>query len=305
MPNLANPDYVVRINRAIDHVMQRLTEPLLLEDVARTAAFSPFHFHRIFRSLTGETLASFVKRARLERAVHLLSHREHARLTDIALACGFSSSSDFSRCFKEQYGVPPSVFDADAFRLPLRRAMIEGALPPDARHRVRELPTAENPDAFEVRLRDLKARRIAYIRVTNAYAGGVLAATQRLVEWARSRGLENGQWLGYQWDDPEIVPREKCRYDAGVEVPAGILGDGEVTVAEFDQMRVAELDIRGPIEVELRALHWLYFAWLPRSGYAPAHAPVFEAWNGLPFAHGTAHFDLRLHLPVVDAHAPL
>lgn len=305
MPNLANPDYVTRVNRAIDHVMRNLAEPLLLEDVARAAAFSPFHFHRIFRSLTGETLASFVKRARLERAVHLLSHRTGTSLTEIALACGFSSSSDFSRCFKEQYGVPPSVFDADAFRRPQREAMIEASIPPELRHRVRDLPDADNPDGFAVRLRELPARRVAYIRVTNGYAGGVLAATRRLVDWAESRGLADGRWLGYQWDDPEVVPREKCRYDAGVEVPAGAHGDGEITIAEFEPMQVAELHIAGTIDLELRALQWLYFAWLPRSGFAPAHAPVFEAWSGRPFAHGTTHFDLRLHLPVVDANTPL
>ena len=56
----------------------------------------------------GETLASFVKRVRLERSVYLLSHRENASLTDIALACGFASSSNFSRCFRGHYGVPPS-----------------------------------------------------------------------------------------------------------------------------------------------------------------------------------------------------
>ena len=93
-------DYVNRINRAIDHVIRNLAESLKLEDVARVACFSPFHFHRIFRSLVGETLAQFVKRVRLERALYLLSHREGSTLTEIALACGFSSSSDFSRSFR-------------------------------------------------------------------------------------------------------------------------------------------------------------------------------------------------------------
>src|SRR5215475_12286984 len=95
LPVLANVDYVDRINRAIDHITRNLAEPLPLEDVARTASFSPFHFHRIFRALVGETLHAFVKRVRLERALHLMAHRKGASLTDIALACGFSSSSDF------------------------------------------------------------------------------------------------------------------------------------------------------------------------------------------------------------------
>ena len=49
----------------------------------------------------------------------------------------------------------------------------------------------------------------------------------KLVQWADASGLGDGQWLGYMWDDPEIVPHEKCRYDVGLEVPAVIPG-GEV-----------------------------------------------------------------------------
>ena len=70
-------------------------------------------------------------------------------------------------------------------------------------------------------------------------------------------------------------------------------------------MRVAEVDIAGPIDLELRALHWIYLSWLPHSGYAPAHQPMFEAWNGLPFAHGMERFELRVQLAVIDARVPL
>jgi AraC family transcriptional regulator len=107
---LAKFDYVASLNRAIDYITANLDQPLRLEDVAQAACFSPYHFHRIFRGLMGETLASFVKRVRLERAVYLLSHRNDVRLTDVALACGFSSSSDFSRSFRERFGVAPRDF---------------------------------------------------------------------------------------------------------------------------------------------------------------------------------------------------
>jgi AraC-like DNA-binding protein len=91
LPNLAKFDYVDRVNRAVDYVMRNLDQPLRLDEVARAACFSSYHFHRIFRTLMGETLASFVKRVRLERSVDLLSHRNGASLTEIALACGFSA----------------------------------------------------------------------------------------------------------------------------------------------------------------------------------------------------------------------
>jgi AraC family transcriptional regulator len=61
-------DYADRINRAINFVLNNMDRPIRLEQVARVACFSPFHFHRIFRSLIGESLNEFVKRVRLERA---------------------------------------------------------------------------------------------------------------------------------------------------------------------------------------------------------------------------------------------
>ena len=99
-------DYTERINRAIDFVVRDLSAPLKLDDVAREACFSPFHFHRIFKALMGETLSQFVKRQRLERALYLMSHAPHKTLTDIALDCGFAGSSDFSRDFKQHLRRP-------------------------------------------------------------------------------------------------------------------------------------------------------------------------------------------------------
>jgi AraC family transcriptional regulator len=120
------------------------------------------------------------------------------------------------------------------------------------------------------------------------------------VAWARSRGLAGGQWLGYQWDDPEIVPLDRCRYDIGVEVPESVTLDGETIEARFPPMTVAEVEIAGAVDLEMRALDWLYTTWLPASGFVPDHQPGFEAFTGEPFAHGTEHFELRVQLPVVD-----
>jgi AraC family transcriptional regulator len=291
-------DYVDRVNRAIDHVLANLREPLRLDDVAKVACFSPFHFHRIFQLLTGETLHAFVKRARLERALALLTHGD-VPLTRVALECGFSSSSDFSRSFKQQYGVAPRAFDVERFRAERRREF-EAAVTPAGRHGLlARLPTGENPDRFTVTLREVPARRIAYLRVQNSYAGdGVVRAIERLVAWAEARDLADGQWLGYSWDDPEIVPLEKCRYDVGLEVPERTAAQDGVSMLDLPPLVMACVPIRGGVDLELRALDWIYGTWFPASGYVPAHQPSFEAWNGRPFADGFELFDIRIEIAI-------
>lgn len=296
-------DYVDRVNRAIDYILRNLDQSLKLEVVANAAGFSPFHFHRIFRSLLGEPLNEFVKRIRLERAIALMSRknwatRKQQTLTDIAFACGFASSADFSRCFKQRYGVPPSLFDIDTFRANQRERWQDAVADPLHRHLLDRLEPGTNPDNFKVQLRHLPPRVVAYIRVNDSFReGAVMNAAERLMHWADERGLGQGQWLGYMWDDPEIVPHEKCRYDVGLEVP-DVVASGEIGRIEFPAMLVAELEIRGAIDLEMRALDWLYASWLPSSGYVPTDQPGFEAWIGRPFAHGLGHFEIRLQLPV-------
>lgn len=299
-PKSEGLDYLERVNRAIDHVVQNLDQPLRLEDVARAACFSPFHFHRVFQSLVGETLARFVKRVRLERALHLIAHSPERSLTEIALECGFQSSSDFSRSFKRRFGVPPSAFDLATWR-ETRRGELDGLFVDDAgRPVLKRLPAGANPDGFEASLRELPRRTVAYVRVHDPYRGdGVVRAAERLMSWADEHGFGDRQWLGYMWEDPEIVPLERCRYDVAVEIDEDCAETGgDVGRLSFAAMRVAEVALDGGIELEQRAIDWLFGTWLPGSGLEPDAQPCFEAWEGRPFAHGFERFTLRVQLPV-------
>ena len=120
-----------------------------------------------------------------------------------------------------------------------------------------------------MKIRDLPARTVAYIRVRNPYRGDAVAkATQRLITWAERHSLADGQWLGYQWDNPEITSLEDCQYHVAVEAER-FAPKGEIGRFRFPPMIVAQVEIRGGIDLELRALQWLYGTWLPRSGYVP------------------------------------
>lgn len=291
-------DCVGRVNRAIDHIVGNLAQPLPLQEVAQAAGFSPFHFHRVFKSLMGQTLNQFVKRLRLERALYLMSHAPTRRLTEVALDCGFASSSDFSRSFKQQYGLSPRAFDLQAFRRDRREEFERVLSAPGGSARITVLPAGQNPDGFEVRMRDLPARTVAYIRVLEPFReGAAQAACERLLAWATARGLAEGQWLGYMWDEPEIVALADCRYDVALVV-GEVEPAGEIGRFRFPPMRVAEVVMRGDLALETRAWDWLYQCWLPRSGYVPDDQPAFEAWIGRPFAHGSAHFEIACQLPV-------
>ncbi|MEK6702846.1 MAG: AraC family transcriptional regulator [Planctomycetota bacterium] len=290
--------YVERVNLAIDHVVNHLDKPLRLKAVSKSAMLSPFHFHRVFQSLVGVTLADFVKRLRLERALVMMTHHRKPSLTSIALACGFSSPSDFTRCFKHRYGSAPSSFDLKGWQISHAaelEAIVSGS--PQRLH-LDQSPPPLSPPAFTVRIRELPARTVAYTRVHDPYKpDAVVQAVHRMLAWADAHGLSGGQWLGYQWENPELVPLEHCRYHVAVEAER-FTAKGEIGRFRFPPMLVAQVEVKGGIDLELRVLQWLYGTWLPRSGYVPDDHPCFESWIGRPFAHGYEYFELNAQLPV-------
>jgi AraC family transcriptional regulator len=248
--------------------------------------------------LAGVTIADFVKRLRLERSLVMMSQVRRPSLTRIALSCGFSSSSDFSRSFRQRYGTAPSVFDVDAWRAAHRNKLLAGVTRSAVREHLRRLPAEHNPDGFKAKIRHLPARTVAYIRVANPYEPNAVAnAADRLVDWAERHGLADGQWLGYQWDNPELASLEDCQYHVAVEAKE-FSPTGEIGRYRFPAMTVAQVEVRGGIDLELRAFQWLFGTWLPRSGYVPDDQPCFEAWIGRPFGRGKERFELYAQLPI-------
>ncbi|MBU2046843.1 MAG: AraC family transcriptional regulator, partial [Bacteroidetes bacterium] len=103
-------DYNHRINKVFSFIDENLDADLSLEKVAEVAHFSPFHFHRIFKAITGETLNVYLNRRRIEKAAATLIHQKNKSVTEISLQNGFTSNSSFTRAFKKFYGVSPTEF---------------------------------------------------------------------------------------------------------------------------------------------------------------------------------------------------
>ena len=66
--DITKDEYTARINRVLDYIEANIDTALSLETLAGVAHFSPFHFHRIFKAMTGETLNRFIQRIRVEKA---------------------------------------------------------------------------------------------------------------------------------------------------------------------------------------------------------------------------------------------
>jgi AraC-like DNA-binding protein/DNA gyrase inhibitor GyrI len=87
-----------------------MDEPLSLDQIAREAGASPFHFVRIFLAYTGETPFDFLRRVRLMTAVRMLQQDPDGPITEIALSVGYETPSAFNKVFKQKLLLSPRKF---------------------------------------------------------------------------------------------------------------------------------------------------------------------------------------------------
>lgn len=98
-----------RVGRALRLIDTHYDQPLDLDRIARAACLSPYHFHRAFRRLVGETPQQYLTRRRIERARELLI-RTPMSVTEVCLEVGFTSLGSFSNLFRRHAGHAPGRY---------------------------------------------------------------------------------------------------------------------------------------------------------------------------------------------------
>jgi AraC family transcriptional regulator len=106
----ATDRYLTRFRAVLAYIDAHVDEAIDVDQLAAVAAFSKYHFHRQFTLLFGMSVGRYVQLLRIKRAAHQLAYRDAARITDIALACGYAGPEAFARAFRKQAGQSPSAF---------------------------------------------------------------------------------------------------------------------------------------------------------------------------------------------------
>ncbi|TDO48539.1 AraC-like DNA-binding protein [Kribbella sp. VKM Ac-2527] len=97
------------LRRARDVADRNYAEPLDLDELARAAGVSKYHFLRCFAAAYGETPMQYVTRRRIERAADLL-RATNLTVTEVCGLVGYTSLGSFSQRFTELVGVSPSEY---------------------------------------------------------------------------------------------------------------------------------------------------------------------------------------------------
>ncbi len=274
-------DYRRRILTVQLHIQDHLDGELTVEELARVAALSPFHFHRIFRAMVGETVAEYVRRLRLESAAFRL-RTDGEDIVDIALGAGYSSHEAFTRAFRKRFGIAPTRFRSDQ-------------------------PIVEKEDSLtthtlnEVRIEERAPMKVAFLRHLGPYeeCGPVF---EKLVGWAGRSGRLQGNpvMLGISHDDPDVVEADKIRFDCCLVVEDDFQSEGEIESQTLEGGSYAVLCHRGPYKELHETYRWLFGVWLPTSGRRVRHAPPFEVYRKNPETTPPEELETDIYIPLEE-----
>jgi AraC family transcriptional regulator len=321
-------EYTSRINRVIDYIEKHIDEELSLETLANVANFSRFHFHRIFRSMVGETLNNFIQRIRVEKAAMKLIAHPKKSITDIAFECGFSGSAAFSRVFRDTFKMSPSQWrlqknlqnlysnicktDSNNCQLPgnIRKDFdISLLYNYDEKHHLIWRITMKNKSGKKqtegkIEVKDMPAFHVAYVRHIGPYKGDTElfgGLFGRLMKWAGPRDLlrfPETKCMTVYYDDPKITDEEKLRVDACITVPENTAVEGEVgkMTVPGGKFAVGRFEIN-PDEYEA-AWNSMMGGWLPESGYQCDDRLCYELYQNDPKEHPENKHIVDICIPV-------
>ena len=293
MNELHRDRYLARMRKLLDHIDAQLDVPVDVAELAKVAAFSPFHCQRQFSALFGLGMHDYVQRLRLMRAGRRLAFRVDARVTDIAYDSGYEHAESFSRAFRRVLGQSPSAFrgrpDWDAWR-----DLVEPL------HRIRSQHMHNPPDFTDVRIVAMSDTRIALLDHVGPQSR-IGDSIRRFIGWRRANRLPPTVSATYNllYDDPDNTPPAEFRFGLAAACERDVAANTEGVVAGLiPGGRCAVLRHVGPEATLGPTIRFLFAEWLPPSGESLRDFP--------PYLQRVAFFpDVPDHQAVTDIFLPL
>ncbi|WP_086349245.1 AraC family transcriptional regulator [Candidatus Enterococcus clewellii] len=298
--NTYRQEYIKRINYLQDYIEKYIEDTHTSEKLAEVSGFSKYHFHRIFKSITGESIFEYVTRTRLEQIASQLVHRPDLSITDIAYRFGFSDSAVFSRSFKRHYGIKPSEF-----RQKYSNNCKDSSFDPFYTKRV---DSQINEVTAEVEIIDMDSFPVLYARKIGAYkelydyTDSFAKAINDLFAFGMSRNLIDEQvkvlFAYHTYPDFSEVEKQRTSFCVSITEPVHIDNESEIGCMTVPAGKYAV----GHFEIFQKeypdAWNYLYGEWLPQSGYLPGNSFPFEVYLNKPEEHPQNKHIVDIYMPI-------
>lgn len=271
--------YQHAVQRVVTHLVTHLDESADLASLANLACLSPFHFHRVFRGMVGETPLELLRRLRLERAAHVLLQTDES-VTGVAFTAGYETHEAFTRAFRAAFGAAPSVFRRNSMaRASLAAA--SGLHYNPLGNSPSFIPRDTGGQYMQIELEHLPSLRLATVTHIGPY-NQIGAAFERLGAIAGRAGLfaYPGALMVATYDnDPDATPPEELTSRAGISIPDDAAIPDGLTEQRLEGGPYARYTHIGPFDVLGDVWSRFMGEAIPASGHTLSAGPALEIYR--------------------------
>lgn len=268
---------LVLLRQAIDYMEDRLQTKLEIEDIAKSAMSSKYHFQRIFHAVTGFTVTEYIRNRRLTLSAEELASTD-IKVIDVALKYGYESPEAFTKAFQRLHGITPSSAKKKDVKLKSFprisfQIQIKGVV--EMNYRIVEENASTVIGKNFIIQKD--ASKEIPVFVETIWKNGTHEQINKVV------GNETGSLLyGYHYDFSEDGTK---RYLMGAEVKEGNEIPQNLTVLEIPTQTYAVFDskekIPDDVEIGLEIVNvWrrIYTEWFPSVNFEQVEGPCIEKY---------------------------
>lgn len=208
---MLSPTYRDAVTKVVQACLSNPGADHNLASIAAQVGYSPFHFHRLFGAMMGESPAGFLRRIRMEFAARKLADGES--VSYVAVESGFGNPDTFSRAFRAAYGCLPSHFGSPTCNilLPAPNGVHFGATFAINFQSYRGL-------TMNIRIEESPELNVLGFRYRGPYSG-IGSTFRKLGQWAAQNKVDMRGAVGVYHDDPALVAQEDLKADALIIVP--------------------------------------------------------------------------------------
>ncbi|MDQ0724974.1 AraC family transcriptional regulator [Paenibacillus sp. W4I10] len=272
------------LRQSIDYVEQHLHLPIEIEDIARSAMSSKYHFQRMFHAVTGVTVTQYVRNRRLTLAAQELAGTD-CKVIDVALKYGYDSPAAFTKAFQRMHGVTPLA--AKKMNVKLKafpRISFQIQIKGETEMNYRIVEEMESTVFGKTVTIHMDAYKEIPVFVEEIWKNGIHDQINELA------GRPAGSLLyGYHFDFNEDGSK---RYLMGAELPNGKQVTDEFTLLHVPSQTYAVFDsketVPDDVEIGLGILNiWkrIYSEWFPSTNFEQVEGPCIEKYYWVDDTH--------------------
>ena len=288
-------DYLSHVRDAVNYIESNLDRDIKAMDVAQEAAFSRYHFHRIFIALVGRSVTDYIRRRRLTEAAYELVGSDR-KIIDIALDYQFETPESFTRAFKKMYGLTPRQYRKQGENVEyLHQTKLNENILRHLKGGFTMEPKIVTKDGFKiVGMKIFGENTNDEIKeLWNKFIPRIDKIKHRL-----NKDITKDISYGMCYPSEEMNESGEFEYIASVEVsslgdvPQGMVG------RTIPRQKYAVFTHKGVVDRIKETYKYIYGTWQPKSGCELVRAPDFEYYDERFDADNQEDSEMDIYIPI-------